>query len=138
MQIPDFIKSEAVNWGIVVAAGMIFAAVYDLFRIARRVIVHNAVATAVEDLIYWFVLTLVVFVIVLRINQGNYRFYFILGSAFGAALYEVLIGRFLVPLAAKILGKLLRFIRSLLKKAQKLFKMKNRGDAIARAQRTRK
>ncbi len=89
----------AVRFGI----GMAFA--YDLLRIFRRVVGHNRLAMALEDLIYWLWAGLEIFLMLYEYHNGTLRFYSIFGVCLGILLYTVSIGAFFVPYISKLLCK---------------------------------
>ena len=104
--------------------GMIWASLYDIFRILRRVVRHNVVAVSVEDMLYWIALTLACFLAILEINDGNFRLYLIMGMVGGAVLYRFTISSIIVKYVALLLKKIIKIVRMVIRKI--------RGERIAK------
>lgn len=74
-------------FGMTVAAGITAGLVFDLYRLARRHLRPNPGMSWLMDLLFWLVLTPVVFALLLLSNWGELRFYVLLGLASGLVLY---------------------------------------------------
>lgn len=90
---------------------------YDCFRIVRRLIVHNTMAVALEDLLFWIVTGFSIFALLYTYNNGSIRSYCIWGMGLGMLLYGMTISAPLVTIAVKI-GN---FIKKSLRKLKKYF-----------------
>ncbi len=106
---------------------------YDCFRILRRLIPHNAVAIAFQDLFFWIVTGFSIFALLYRYNNGSIRAYCILGMGIGMIFYGMAISPFFMALMLKIgesLKKILRKCKKsfiiLHKKSGRLFGKKGR------------
>lgn len=103
--------------------GLILALCYDGMRIVRRVFKASIFRVVVEDIIFWTVASIFMFDIFLKYNYGRPRYYAI-GAALGTmALFEWLIGRYLVDKISGLLGKILKTLLKPLKKAIKAIKL---------------
>lgn len=70
-----------------IAAGMAAGLVFDLYRLARRGLRPRGSGAWVLDLLFWLVVTPVVFALLLVGNWGELRFYVLVGLVAGAVLY---------------------------------------------------
>ena len=95
--------------------GIFLAASYDVLRILRGLIPHNAFFINVEDLIYWIYVAVVVFVELYDKNDGRLRGYVFGGLLAGMVIYAASFGRLCVPCIIRFLrrvfGVLLRPVR---------------------------
>lgn len=103
---------------VIVTLGIILAFVYDFIRIVRRIIPHGMVWIAVEDIIFWASCGVVTFVVSFWENDGNLRWYTIVGVIVGAYLYHNTISGIWV----KTITAILKFPVNLIKKALKKLK----------------
>lgn len=74
-------------FGMTVVAGIAAGLVFDLYRLVRRHLRPNPAVSWLMDLLFWLVLTPVVFALLLVGNWGELRFYVFLGLASGLVLY---------------------------------------------------
>lgn len=57
--------------------------VYDVLRLFRFLIPHNLIWISIEDLIFWIVTAIVVFLMFIRMNNGSIRFFSIGATILG-------------------------------------------------------
>lgn len=99
--------------------------IYDIIRVFRRIIKKGIAITVVEDIIYWLMVSILMFMLMYRENGGMVRGYAIIGMAFGMILYEISIGKFFVKYVSKflnyILNRILKVLEWVLKKVLKPF-----------------
>ena len=70
MQISVGIYEEAMFFGISVVVGMALFLLYDFFRILRRIVKHSILWISIEDIIYWLICTVTVFLLLYHENDG--------------------------------------------------------------------
>lgn len=86
-------------------AGMFMMFGYDILRLWRWLIPHGRIWVWVEDILYWSMLSIPVFILFFQMIDGVPRWYGIVGMFAGGILYE---GGISIPLRTglqKILGK---------------------------------
>ena len=98
-------------------------AVYDVLRIIRIVLPHSLFLTGIEDIIYWLMASVAVFVTLYRGNDGVIRWYAIASIITAMLLFHSLISRFLVPLIGRLLRAPVDFIGKVLKNIWKRVKI---------------
>ena len=84
---------------------------YDVFRVFRRLIVHNHIAIAFEDLIFWIATGFSIFTLLYRYNNGSIRAYCILGMGVGMIVYGMAVSPFFIKIALKFGGLLKKLLR---------------------------
>lgn len=96
-----------------VLAGVIIAFLYDVLRIKRRAIKTNVVILSIEDIIYWLLSAIIVFLTVYNSNDGQMRGFIFLGNILGVALYLSVFSRLVIASSMMIINfikKVLLFI----------------------------
>jgi spore cortex biosynthesis protein YabQ len=88
--------------------GAILLLVYDGLRIIRRVFKHNGFFIAVEDLIFWVMSSLFIFIMMYKENNGIIRGFSIMGMTIGMVLYHYILSELLVNLITKLIYTLFR------------------------------
>lgn len=90
---------SSVGWGIILVI------LYDCLRILRRLIKHNRLCTALEDILYWSVSAVLIFRMMYLINDGAIRGFAIVGVLIGMVLYHYSISDPLVNILSKGIHK---------------------------------
>lgn len=67
-------------------SGMIMYSSYNCIRKFRRVIRHNLVVIAIEDILFWIGMSIFLSVQIYNTSDGNIRWYFVLGAILGCSL----------------------------------------------------
>lgn len=91
---------------------------YDIIRIFRRMVSHNLFFVSLEDVIYWFIWTIITLDKIYTYNYGMLRIYIIIGLLMGFIIYRYTIGWVLI----KFTDYMLCTVKKLLKKAKNMLK----------------
>jgi len=67
--------------------GILIGFIYDLYKIVRLIFSPKKIATVLQDLIFWIIISLVAFFVLVNSNDGDIRFYNFLGFVLGAFMY---------------------------------------------------
>jgi spore cortex biosynthesis protein YabQ len=108
----DQIFAFLVTIGIGFLAGILF----DIYRVIRGLWNPRRLGTYIGDILFWIVMTIVVFTLLLVGNWGEIRIYVFIGIAAGAYLYV----RLLSERFQKIIRKSFIFTKKLLTKLWKV------------------
>lgn len=100
------VRQEALFFLASILTGIFLVWSYDLFRIFRRVVPHHMIAVSIEDLIYWLVVSLVIFGMIFEENSGALR-----GFAFVGILAGIWIQWLVESLFHRIWIKLLKKLK---------------------------
>ncbi len=92
------------------AAGGMLGAVFDLFRLCRRMIHHSTAAVVAEDLMFALALFLISFYGLVTKTNGVFRWFFLAGETAGFFLYLLTVSRFVLHCAEKILRVLFKML----------------------------
>lgn len=120
-----YLLKEVWLFSLSILYGGIILLFYDCFRVLRRLIPHNSVAIAIQDLFFWIVTGFSIFALLYRYNNGSIRGYCILGMGLGMLFYGMVIS----PFFMKINLTIGTFIKKSLRKCKKRLIMvcKKRG-----------
>ena len=69
---PDILRELVFLWHALFL-GMVLSFFYDWFLIARRLISHGTIAASVEDLLFWAIFAISIFVLLYKENNGALR-----------------------------------------------------------------
>lgn len=97
-------------WGF----GFLLGVAYDLCRILRLTITRGRIAVFIVDILYFLAAGLSVFLFMLAYNQGEFRFYLILGIIFGFLIYYFTFGAFILKWSNRTIRLLRRVLRAIL------------------------
>lgn len=120
MSVSGSIQNEMMLFGSAVLLGAALMLLYDVIRICRRILPRGIILVSIEDVIYWIVFGIAVFILLYRENDGAVRGFIVGGIAVGLFLYYQLFGRWLM----KWMGILIRSLKKRLKKAMEKVKIK--------------
>lgn len=120
-------------FGISVLSGALILLVYDVLRIFRRLVKQGTFVLAIQDIIFWTIAGVFIFVIIYKENNGIIRGYCVMGMTVGMLLYHFIISQTLVNTVTELIKILLtpivmaikavkRFLRFLCSKINKLLK----------------
>lgn len=90
--------------------GFVLAFFYDWIRIFRRIIPHHDWLTYAEDILYWLMVSVFVFVVLLEKNYGEIRFFSIAGVLIGMILYFFTLSSLFLSVSMTIINFIKRVI----------------------------
>jgi len=98
-------------------SGLITGVFFDIYRLIRGFNNPNKFLTIIQDLLFWTLTSIVVFVFLMYTNEGYINFYVYVCLIIGAYLYLKLLSRVFIKLQYKVLifnGKVFRIVCNLL------------------------
>ena len=128
----DFLYKELYKVGMSALLGVCLGAVYDILRLIRILFKHSTVALSTEDIIFCLCIIFPVFTFVVKINNGVFRLYLVVGVVMGFWLYRESIGRFILWSIGGILGKIRKTVIKLLKKKRHTVKIRSNNANMRR------
>lgn len=112
------VSSQAYVFLCSIIGGMAIALVYDFFRIFRKAVKTGSLVTYFQDLLYWIIAAVILFLTFFYSNDGELRVYLFIGAFLGVVLYSLLFSKiimnsslFIIKIVTQIL-KALIFITS--------------------------
>lgn len=104
------ILNESVFWLYCFLTGIAITMVYDLLRVIRRVVKHPYMVIAMEDIVFWMFVSVVLFLLLYHMNNGTLRWFAVFGLLAGMLFYKKIFGDFLVIFMSTILGRILHLV----------------------------
>lgn len=101
---------------VTLCLGMLLMAGYDVIRFLRWIVPHHRAVIAAEDIFYWLMAVIPVYMIFYRYNYGEIRWYGALAVFLGGIIYEKGISCVIRGIGKKYLEKPKRKLLSLLRK----------------------
>lgn len=114
--------NESIFWFSCFLAGIAITMVYDIIRAVRRVVRHNGFFIALEDVVFWAFVSVLLFLLLYHMNNGTVRWFAVFGLFVGMCLYKKIFGDFLVSFMSTILSKVLYIVVRLVSTPLKLVK----------------
>ncbi|QUH25071.1 spore cortex biosynthesis protein YabQ [Serpentinicella alkaliphila] len=96
-----------------VYGGILIGFIYDLYKIVRLIFNPKKIATLLQDLIFWVIISLVAFYVLIISNDGIIRFYNFLGFILGAFMYYHILSALVTRTIIYIVQLTRRFILDL-------------------------
>ncbi|WP_242855792.1 spore cortex biosynthesis protein YabQ [Ruminiclostridium josui] len=93
-----------------VLAGGVLAFLYDILRIKRRAIKTNVIILSVEDIIFWLLSAIIVFLTVYNSNDGQMRGFIFIGNILGVILYLSLFSKFVIASSMMVINFIKRIV----------------------------
>lgn len=87
------VNSQALIFLYTVIGGAAVALVFDLFRILRKAVRTGSLVTFAEDLLFWLIVSVIMFLTIFYSNDGELRAYLFIGACIGVILYALLLSR---------------------------------------------
>lgn len=78
--------------------GMLCAFIYDTFRISERFAYSPFFVVILKDILFWFVVTVLMIAICLKFNNGEIRFFMFVGVFMGALTYFNTLSKYVLKL----------------------------------------
>ncbi|MBF7082696.1 spore cortex biosynthesis protein YabQ [Desulfallas sp. Bu1-1] len=107
----DPVTSQFMVFLYTILTGALAGLVYDIYAGFGYVFRLRKAGILVGDLIFWLVMTPLVYALLLHYNQGEVRFFVLLGLGGGAALYFYLFRDRVRVLVIRIIQLVIRFLR---------------------------
>lgn len=98
-------------------SGIITGVLFDIYRLIRGFENPNKILTIIQDLLFWTLTSIVVFIFLMYTNEGYINFYVYVCLIIGAYLYLKLFSRVFIKLQYKLFkfnGKAFRVVRNVI------------------------
>jgi len=106
-----FISYQVYAFLCAAAGGMAIALLYDIFRIFRRTVKTGVLAAYVQDLLYWLIVAVIMFMTIYHSNDGELRAYLFLGAFLGVLLYALIFSKIVMESSMFIIGMAVKLIK---------------------------
>ncbi len=100
------LATQTKNFLLSLGLGFIMGFLYDFFRIVRISISKGKAAVVVSDLLFCIVSGFVTFIFFITVNEGEFRFYLLLGEAIGFSVYYFSLGAIIFSFSEFMVDKI--------------------------------
>ena len=83
--------------------GIVIGILFDIFRILRRSFKTWDIVTYIQDFIFWILSGVILLYSIFTFNNGELRAYVFIGILLGITLYILLISKYFIKIAVKII-----------------------------------
>lgn len=94
--------------------GIFLGLLYDAYRAVRNIFKPKKVLGVLEDLFLWVIITIIVFIFLLRHLNGVFRGFVFIGFIIGAFFYLKILSYFIFPIVFKIFKLIFYFISEII------------------------
>ncbi|WP_066500760.1 spore cortex biosynthesis protein YabQ [Abyssisolibacter fermentans] len=101
-------KDQILIFLTTIYGGLIIGFIYDLYRVFRYFIKPKRLATLIEDLLFWILISIISIGILFYSNWGQLRGYVLLGFILGVLIYSLLLSKIIIKAMIKIIGLLIK------------------------------
>lgn len=100
---------------IAINYGLILGGIYDFYRVFRHYSKPKKALTAIEDLLFWLIMTIIIFNFLLKKTDGIIRGFVLLGFIIGYIFYISLISKYSYILLKQLFGLIFTIISEIIK-----------------------
>ena len=101
------VTNQAYLFLIFIVNGIIIGLLFDFFRIIRKVIPTNDIATYIEDILFWLLTGASILYSIFVFNNGEMRLFMFLGIILGAFIYLLTLSSYIIKINVKIINTIL-------------------------------
>lgn len=116
------VENQAYLFLVFSLTGIMIGCLFDIFRVSRKLFKTPNFITYIEDLLFWILTGILILYTAWYFNDGELRFFMILGLTIGIIIYILTISNIFVKISFNILNKLKNIIIHLLKLISNIFK----------------
>lgn len=95
--------------------GVIIGLIFDIFRIARRIVRTGDAAALIQDIVYWIIAAAVFFLAMQHVSSGELRLFQFVALFFGMLIYFLTVSPFVIRVSVAIIGFLAKALAFVIK-----------------------
>lgn len=103
------------SFGYSILTGILAGLIYDLFRAFRYTRKPRKKLKYIEDLIFWFIVTIIFFVTTVKLSDGILRGFLFIGFFAGGVLYFLIASKYFFLLFSKIFKLIIQLINEIIR-----------------------
>lgn len=115
-------------WSVLI--GAIMGVIFDFFRALRRNGNTRNIIVYLQDIIFWFIVAIIIITSSFILNNGELRGYMLIGYLLGALLYMLLLSTYIKGMFIIIMNLITKGIEFLLKPFKKMLEKIEKKDKI--------
>lgn len=115
-------NNQGILFLIYVIVGVLIGLIFDLFRSLRKGIKTSNVATYIEDILFWIIVSFIIIGTILKYNYGELRLYIFIGIIFGITIYLLTLSKIILKYTTIIIEFTVKIFNKILAMLLKIFK----------------
>ena len=119
----DFICRQTYIFLLSCLAGIFSGFIFDIFRIKRKLIKTSDIVVYIEDIVYWLIISVVLFILMYYSNESEIRSYILFGNFIGVIIYIFIFSKYVFFCLMKIINVLLKLIKFPIKIIVRFFRI---------------
>ncbi len=105
------LATQTRNFLLSLGLGFLMGIFYDVFRVIRLAVSKGKAVVVVFDLLYCICLGFITFIFFITVNEGEFRFYLIMGECIGFGVYYFSLGAVIFSKAELLVDKIKKCIK---------------------------
>lgn len=102
-------------------AGIVIGFMYDIYKIYRSILKTKKFTAAIQDILFWIAISIVVIYVLVFSNDGKVRGYSLIGFILGALIYNLLLSRIIVRTIKLFLRTIKKMFNYIYMKVKRVF-----------------
>ena len=92
----DFICRQTYIFLMANFAGVLAGFIFDIFRVKRKLVKTSDIVVYIEDILYWLIISIVLFVLMYYSKESELRGYILLGLFIGIIMYMCILSKYVL------------------------------------------
>lgn len=84
-------------------AGALVGMIWDIFRVKRKLVQTSDIVVYIEDILYWLIISVVLFLLMYYSKECELRSYILLGLFIGVVMYMCTLSKYVLLILEKII-----------------------------------
>lgn len=101
--------------------GIVIGFMYDIYKIYRSMLKTKKFIAAIQDILFWIAISIVVIYVLIYSNDGKVRGYSLIGFVLGALIYNLLLSRIIVRTIKIFLNTIKKILHNIYMKIKRVF-----------------
>jgi len=105
-----FICRQVYTFLLAIFAGALVGMIFDISRVKRKLIKTHDVVVYIEDILYWIIISVVLFVLMYYSKECEVRSYILLGLIIGVIMYICMLSKYVLFILERVIKILYRCV----------------------------
>jgi len=115
----SFVEVSVTNQAFIflssVIGGLIIGFVFDVFRIFRRVVKTANIVIGLQDILFWILVSIILFGLIFITNNGELRWYEFLGVILGVIFYNLIFSMYVMKVSVAAINLIKKVLLLIIK-----------------------
>lgn len=106
----DFICRQTYIFLMANFAGVLAGFIFDIFRVKRKLVKTSDIVVYIEDILYWLIISIVLFVLMYYSKESELRGYILLGLFIGIIMYMCILSKYVLMFLRGTVNVVYKFV----------------------------